>query len=437
VFLAFASTVGYFSRAFQGAAKDMTELTPRDDIKKKVSEILKRVDRLIRAGELDQSIREIIQAKEIDPRNVYIFAYEERLAHLKDEHEKHILEEQTRKAAEEAARKRDEEARRLADEELERLKQEEQHRQELRRQQETRKRELKPQEIDRPPTQPPKEPPPEQSALSLEELERELREAEAELRRKEEEAKKQATKTIQSDRLVKYKNELLKAWEDGTLTPFEETQLAEFQTKFGITPEENARLTKEAQLESYLQAFRQSWSSGSITPERASELSDLRTRFQITPEESDRLEAEILWEVRAEAQPTTLAIIDDDVKFLKVVSETLREAKFNVRSFSTSDDAFKYLKDSKPDLIISDINLETSTMGGFSFYEKVRELDHLHNVPFIFLSGLTDEVLIRTGKELGVDDYLTKPFSDETLLATIRGKLKRFKKLSEMAARKK
>lgn len=426
----------------------MTELTPRDDIKKKVSEMLKRVDQLIRAGELDHAIREIIQAKEIDPKNVYIFAYEERLTYLKDEHEKHIKDEQTRKAAEEAARKRDEEVRRQADQELERLKQEELHRQEeLRKQQEARKPDLKQAEGKHPGIHQPetkrqqpesKEPRSGESALSLEDLERELREAEAELRRKEEETKRQAaSKTIQADRLVKYKNELLKVWEDGTLTPFEETQLVELRTKFGITAEEHARLTKEAQFESYLQAFRQSWSSGAITPDRATELADLRTRFQITPEESDRLEAEILWEVRSEAQPTTLAIIDDDVKFLKVVSETLREAKYVVRSFSTSDDAFKYLKESKPDLIISDVNLETSTMGGFSFYEKVRELDHLHNVPFIFLSGLTDEVLIRTGKELGVDDYVTKPFSDETLLATIRGKLKRFRKLSQVAGKKK
>jgi CheY-like chemotaxis protein len=425
----------------------MAELTPRDDIKKKVSEILKRVDRLIRAGELDQAIREIIQAKEVDPKNVYIFAYEERLTFLKNEHEKHIQEEQTRKAAEEAARKRDEEARRQAEEELERLKQEELHRQEeLRKQQEARKQEQKKAEAKRAEAKPPepKKPPlaPIDSPIdydskSLDELERELREAEAELRRKEEESKRLASKTIQSDRLVKYKNELLKAWEDGTLTAFEETQLVEFQEKYGITAEEHAQLTKEAQLESYLQAFRHAWSSGSITPDRASELSDLRTRFQISPEDSDRLEAEILWEVKAETQPTTLAIIDDDIKFLKVVSETLSEAKYNVRSFSTSDDAFKYLKENKPDLIISDINLETSTMGGFSFYEKVRELDHLHNIPFIFLSGLTDEVLIRTGKELGVDDYITKPFSDETLLATIRGKLKRFRKLSEITNKKK
>jgi CheY-like chemotaxis protein len=425
----------------------MTELTPRDDIKKKVSEILKRVDRLIRAGELDQAIREIITAKEIDPKNVYIFAYEERLIYLKEEHEKHIQEEQTRKAAEEAARKRDEEARRLADAEIERLKQEEIHRQEeLRKRKEAQQQEEKKAQANQPPPPAPevqrtpavsKPVPGEETPESIEQLERELREAEAELRRKEEEAKKAANQTIQSDRLVKYKNELLKAWEDGTLTPFEETQLADYRQRYGITAEEHGRLTKEAQHESYLQAFRQSWTSGPVTSERASELADLRTRYQISSEESDQLEAGILWEVRPEAQPTTLAIIDDDVKFLKVVSETLSEAKYNVRSFSTSDDAFKYLKDNKPDLIMSDINLETSTMGGFSFYEKVRELDHLHNIPFIFLSGLTDEVLIRTGKELGVDDYLTKPFSDETLLATIRGKLKRFRKLSQMATKKK
>jgi PleD family two-component response regulator len=75
-------------------------------------------------------------------------------------------------------------------------------------------------------------------------------------------------------------------------------------------------------------------------------------------------------------------------------------------------------------------------MGGFTFYEKVREIDRLHDIPFIFLSGLTDEVLIRTGKELGVDDYLTKPFSDETLLATIKGKLKRFRQLRDSRKRK-
>jgi CheY-like chemotaxis protein len=402
----------------------MNELTPRDDIKKKVSEILKRVDRLIRAGEVDQAMREIIQAKEIDPKNVYIFAYEERITYLRDEHEKHRQQEQSKKAAEDAARKRDSEAQKRAEEAM-RI-QETARRQEVMRQVQA--------------LTPPTHIPPDSSKAdhrSIEELERELQELEADVRRKEEEERKLfRTSTPSPGQLERYQSELARAWEDGALTPLEDEQLKELRMELGIPIQEHARLTKRAQFDAYLAAFRQAWSSGAISPERFSELSDMRKRFHISPEESDRLEAEILWEARSGTPPATLVVIDDDVKLLNLVSDILREAGYSVRTFTTSDDAFRYLKENAPDMIISDINLETSTMGGFTFYEKVREMDHLQNVPFIFLSGLTDEVLIRTGKELGVDDYLTKPFSDETLLATIKGKLKRFKKLSQTSKKK-
>ena len=399
----------------------MSDLTPRDDIKKKVSEILKRVDRLIRAGEIDQAMREIILAKEIDPKNVYIFAYEERLAHLKEEHEHHKEEEKTRQQAEEAARKRDEELRRKQEEEEPRKATEE----------EAPKKE---------PEQKQKQPEPqkkEEQRPSLEQLEEELRAAEEELRKREEESRKnRESVAAHADALAKYKAELIKAWQDGATTPLEETTLKQLRWDLSISIEEHTTLTKEAQRESYLSAFKEAWSSGSITPEHSSELSDLRKRFKISPEEFDSIEAEILWQIRSGLQPATLLIIDDDVRLLNVVTETLQEAGYFIKPFTTSDDAYRYLKLQTPDLIISDINLETSTMGGFTFYEKVREIDRLHDIPFIFLSGLTDEVLIRTGKELGVDDYLTKPFSDETLLATIKGKLKRFRQLRDSRKRK-
>jgi DNA-binding response OmpR family regulator len=41
------------------------------------------------------------------------------------------------------------------------------------------------------------------------------------------------------------------------------------------------------------------------------------------------------------------------------------------------------------------------------------------------LRGLSNNALIRMGKELGVDEYITKPFCDETLISTINGKIKR------------
>jgi CheY-like chemotaxis protein len=112
-----------------------------------------------------------------------------------------------------------------------------------------------------------------------------------------------------------------------------------------------------------------------------------------------------------------------------MIVRVLEGGGYAVQAFNTSDEALIALQHDMPDLIVSDINLETSTIGGFSFYEKVRQLPHLSHVPFIFLSGMIDEGMIRYGKGLGADDYLTKPFSGEMLLDTIKGKLKRYKQL--------
>ncbi len=276
----------------------MAELTPRDDDRKRVSEILKRVDQLIKSRDYEQAVRETEHAKEIDPRNVYIDAYQERLT---------VLIEQAKRDREAA------EARRRAEEE-ERKRQEEDRK---RREEQRRKEELE--------------------RIQRQDEERRRKEEELRLKREEEEQRRQS--------------------------------------------EEQAR--KET---------------------RSSE----RTRGK---------------------QPAKIFVIDDDEKLLNIVKETIEDAGFEVLAFTTSDDAYKALKTETPDLILSDINLETSTMGGFSFYEKIRELDHLQEVPFVFLSGLSDEVLVRTGKEMGIDDYITKPFSEQTLIATIKGKIKRYRQI--------
>lgn len=401
----------------------MPELTPRDDIRKAVSEILKRVDQLLKAGDVDQGMREIIRAKEIDPKNIYIHAYEERINFLKQEHDRHKHEEQTRKQAEEAARKRDEEQRKKVEEEWK--KQEEERRKKQAKEEQQRKEEEEKRRIEEDIRK-------EQEAYKLREKQQETEQE----KQPEPEKPPVPAESTKTDAFNTYKQALKEVWSDGAATDDEEAILKRLGTVLNISAPEHATLEKEVKLETYFSAFKRAWATGSITPEAASLLADLRKKFHVTPEEHEQIEAKLLWELRAGREQAKLVIIDDDQKFLGVVTETLQDAGFQVRAFTSSDNAFKYLKEETPDIIISDINLETSTMGGFTFYEKVRELEHLAEVPFIFLSGLTDEVLIRTGKELGVDDYLTKPFSDETLVATIRGKLKRFRQLKKAQQKK-
>lgn len=324
----------------------MAQLTPRDDVRKAAGEILRRVDQLIKAGEIDHSIREIIRAKEIDPTNIYVRAYEERLAFLMEEHQKNAEQEKTRKEAEQAARERDEELR-------------------LRREEEQRKQ--------------------------TEEQKR----LEEERKRKEE--------------IAKVDRERLRLQESQRLAP--------------------GKQEGNSQESVYIKAFKKTWSMGHNTAQRAKELEQLGKELGISPERQLQLESRLHEEIHEPSGPSSILVIDDDAGMLLVIAQMLKDNGFEVTALTTSDEAYTLVKKWKPGLILCDVNLETSTMGGFSFYEKIRQLDHLREVPFIFLTGLSDEILVRTGKEMGVDDYLTKPISEENLVATIKGKLKRFSHL--------
>ncbi|MBI4429047.1 MAG: response regulator [Ignavibacteriales bacterium] len=359
----------------------MAEKQSHVEIKASVAETLKRVDRLVKSGELEQALREIEYAKTLDPRNMYVHAYEDRIKLLEHDRERNRQQEESRKRTEEETeQKRKEELAKQAEEARKRLKQE-------------RHRRL---EIDA----------------------------------KSEESRK-SREHVQA--LQEYNRELLEAWEDGAVTPEEEKDLLMHRTTWNISPEEHFTLQAGARRECYKNAFRKLWSSGSLTPESAATLAELRRRFAISAEEYEIIESELLQELRApRSSIAKLAIIDDDTKLLESLRMTLEEEGFEVRGFDTSDAAYKYLRDHRVDLILSDINLETSTMGGFAFYQKVRELSHLNRIPFLFLSGLTDEAIICAGKELGVDDYVTKPFDLDTLIAIMKGKLRRYKTLSKI-----
>jgi CheY-like chemotaxis protein len=124
-----------------------------------------------------------------------------------------------------------------------------------------------------------------------------------------------------------------------------------------------------------------------------------------------------------------VVLVDDNAELLEETAAMLEDYGMTAAAFSTTDEAYIFLEGNYADLIICDVHLETSSFGGFTFYDKMRTLHHLQDVPFLFLSGLTDARLVYAGKELGADDYLKKPIDPEELMAVIRGKLRRFRQL--------
>ncbi len=372
------------------------ELTPRDDAKKVVSEVLKRVDQLIRKGDLDRAQMEISNAKELDPRNVYALALEERISILKAEVE------------------RIEDVRRMEEIAHPPIVQ---HEKKLEKEAAATLTLVKPipHSVDPAPAPaaPVIEKAPASIALPAPEKPREL---------------PRPASTDRSCELDSYKKALAEAWEDGALTSNEERQLSELRVLLEVTDTEHERLEKTVKCECYRNSLFHILSDNTSTGSHTKSLSFLKRKFQISEEEHEQIQGQMMNTIQHKQRDKVL-VIDDDVRLLDLLAASLDDSGFDVTALPTSDEAYALLRKFIPDLILCDINLETSTMGGFTFYEKVQELKNVQSVPFVFLTGLTDEALVRTGKELGVDDYLMKPISEQTLVSTLRGKLKRFKQL--------
>lgn len=120
---------------------------------------------------------------------------------------------------------------------------------------------------------------------------------------------------------------------------------------------------------------------------------------------------------------TTILIVDDDPHLLNAVEYILESTNFNVLKTNSAMEALDLLKEHTVHLILADIVMPE--MNGYQLFRHVNQDPQWVHIPFLFLSARSLDSDIQFGKELGVDDYLTKPIEANELLATIRGKLKR------------
>ena len=104
----------------------------------------------------------------------------------------------------------------------------------------------------------------------------------------------------------------------------------------------------------------------------------------------------------------------------------LEQAGYQVHTAANAEDAIAFVRHSPPDLVLLDIALP-----GMDGLDALRELKVQHNLPVIFLTGRRRELDEVLGLELGADDYITKPFDVDVVLAHIKAVLRRTEKSSE------
>jgi two-component system KDP operon response regulator KdpE len=113
-------------------------------------------------------------------------------------------------------------------------------------------------------------------------------------------------------------------------------------------------------------------------------------------------------------------LVDDEVSIQRAVGPLLRSRGYDVEVASTGAEALRLVADGAPDLIVLDLGLPD--IEGTDVCRRIRE--HL-KVPIIVLSARGAEADKVNALDLGADDYVTKPFGPEELLARIRVALRR------------
>lgn len=122
--------------------------------------------------------------------------------------------------------------------------------------------------------------------------------------------------------------------------------------------------------------------------------------------------------------PATILIVEDDPSIRIVLKTTLNAAGFPLTTIAASgDEGLRLAKELRPSLILLDIMLPV--MDGITVLKKIREITELNETRIIILTARGDDCDVINGLEQGADDYVTKPFSREVLLARIQAVLRR------------
>jgi DNA-binding response OmpR family regulator len=115
-----------------------------------------------------------------------------------------------------------------------------------------------------------------------------------------------------------------------------------------------------------------------------------------------------------------ILLVDDDTLLRRSLTFNLEKAGYRVSPAATAEDALAQARLDPPDLVLLDIGLP-----GMDGLDALRSLRQQADVPVIFLTARRRELDQVLGLELGADDYVTKPFDIDVLLARIKAVLRR------------
>ena len=116
-----------------------------------------------------------------------------------------------------------------------------------------------------------------------------------------------------------------------------------------------------------------------------------------------------------------ILVVDDDAMNLRMAEFILEREGYIVCKAESGMECLNYLKDNKPDLILLDI--EMPVMNGIKTLEIMKENSELAEIPVMFLTAAADVGTVVEAGNLGIVDYVKKPFMPEELTKRVKAAL--------------
>ncbi|UXZ55479.1 response regulator [Halomonas sp. 7T] len=114
-------------------------------------------------------------------------------------------------------------------------------------------------------------------------------------------------------------------------------------------------------------------------------------------------------------------VVDDEPNIVLSLEFLMEQAGFEVITAEDGEQALEQVKNTSPDLLLLDISLPG--MSGFDVLERLRGQEATAHLPIIMLTAHGRDVEREKGMALGADDYITKPFSTQSLVEKVKALL--------------
>jgi len=113
-----------------------------------------------------------------------------------------------------------------------------------------------------------------------------------------------------------------------------------------------------------------------------------------------------------------ILIVDDEPNILMSLDFLMRKEGYEVFVARNGTEALESLSQNQPDLVLLDIMMPD--VDGYEICKQIKQNPELENCKVVFISAKSKESDVQKGYEIGADFYLTKPFSNKTIVAKVK-----------------